>query len=248
LWVLIQIPIHQFGDLFMSFKKCLLGVLLLATSVGFVKPAQAQENVSPVVQMPETIMFANSEVMYGGYLTRFETRIVDGKLVIDKRIPRPSDALPINNPPKQQTRPIVTLPKVIQPPVVLPPVKAKPKSSSGTISEEMIYRSKTRVSWYSPGDSGRTTSLGNDVYSEYEKFGTFVATRDIVPYGSIFYQVKCNTLYSDNPTIIKKIGPRRDWGPAEWTGRNMDVWVPSHAKAIENGEQTWCVVAIKGKK
>jgi hypothetical protein len=238
----------------MNFKKYLLGVLLLASSVGFAKPAQAQEYISPVQEMPETIIFANSEVMYGGYLTRFETKIVDGKLVINKRIPRPADALPINNlPPKQQVRPIsppplVVKPPVLKPPVILPPVKVKPKAPASNPIGEFIYRSKTRVSWYSPGDSGSTTSLGNNVYDEYDRFGTFVATRDIVPYGSIFYQVKCDTLYSDNPTIIKKIGPRRDWGPAEWTGRNMDVWVPSHAKAIENGEQTWCVVATKGKK
>jgi hypothetical protein len=240
----------------MMIKKYLLAlsVFLVAGSMGFTRPAQAQAQEPPTTQ-PETLRFGDSQVLYGGYLTRFDTKIVNGKIVIVNRVPRPVDAPPINlQPLPKPANPIVLPPDVDTPSIVLPKpkpkpqAKPKPKQSSVSPQGEPIYRGKGEVSWYSPGDSGLTTATGGNVWNLGDKYGSFVATRDIVPFGSVFYQVKCSTLNDPTPVVIKKLGPRMDWGPAEWTGRILDIWVPSHATAINNGHQDMCLVAYKGKK
>lgn len=238
-------------------KKYLLAlsVLLVAGSMGLTRPAQAQTQAQKPSIQPETIKFGDSEVLYGGYITRFDTKIVDGKIVIVNRIPRPSDAPPINTQqlPKQTNPfvlpPVVNTPAIVTPaPKPKPQAKQKPKTSSVIPQGEPIFRMKGEVSWYSPGDSGLTTATGDNVWNLGDKYGSFVATRDIVPFGSVFYQVKCSTLNDPSPVIIKKLGPRMDWGPAAWTGRVLDIWVPSHATAINNGHQDMCLIAFKGKK
>ncbi len=163
-------------------------------------------------------------------------------VVVPTEPKKPINGLPpIVNPypPTLPRLPEIVIPKQTQPTMPIPqPPKPKP-----TVSGKIVTRACGWVSAYSPGNSGTLTASGKNVHSIPHKF---VASRTI-PFGAKVYEVSEKDVYSENVLSKTKtfFGVREDWGPAEWTGHDLDLWFASDSQAINWGRKYRCWVAVK---